>query len=343
MAISPDDRATIESLITRRAGACPSRLRLQHHVLRGGLEAASIDHVTAHYLDVEGRERPFTVVLKRLTGSAIREAAVYEGLVVPHAGDLAPHLYDVVGTGTDCVTLCLEALTPVSTWPWGERRAAHSVLAAAAALHIRAPDALALAALRAWDYEAALQAAAASTLELLEQLRRQRGLWNFGGALRWTRRVVATLPELRRQLLGFGPFGSAVLHGDLHSGNVVLRDSPEPGVPVLLDWGRARVGSPLEDVSSWLQSLGTWEPEARRGHDTLFVGYLAARGMEARLNADMRAAYWLAGACNALAGALGYHLSVMLDPSVPSEGRASAAGQVREWVRVLRRADVFWG
>ena len=128
----------------------------------------------------------------------------------------------------------------------------------------------------------------------------------------------------------------------MHPGNVVLRRQDGGTDPVLLDWGRARIGSPLEDVSCWLQSLGTWEPEARRRHDTLLAGYLAARGLAPRLDADLRAGYWLAGASNALSGALVYHLSVLLDARLPSATRASAAYSAREWVRVLRRADAFW-
>jgi hypothetical protein len=107
--------------------------------------------------------------------------------------------------------------------------------------------------------------------------------------------------------------------------------------PVLIDWGRARIGSPLEDVSSWLQSLGYWEPEARRRHDTLFAGYLSARGLERRLSADLRAAYWVAGACNALSGALQHHLWVARTGRDVS-ARASAARSARDWLRVIRRA-----
>jgi hypothetical protein len=72
-------------------------------------------------------------------------------------------------------------------------------------------------------------------------------------------------------------------------------------------WLAARPGAPLEDVSAWVQSLGHWEPQARRYHDTLVRQYLAARGLEPRLDRTFRRLYWIAGACNALAGALRYH------------------------------------
>ena len=64
--------------------------------------------------------------------------------------------------------------------------------------------------------------------------------------------------------------------------------------------------------------------------------------MVPRLSTELRAAYWLAGACNALSGALAYHLSVLLDDGLPSGRRASAAYSARGWVRVLRQADAFW-
>jgi hypothetical protein len=123
---------------------------------------------------------------------------------------------------------------------------------------------------------------------------------------------------------------------------VILRRHRGRDEPVLLDWGRARIGSPLEDVSSWLQSLGVWEPEARRRHDTLFGWYLAARGLDRRLGRDLRVAYWLAGASNALAGALSYHLSIMVERRVSPARLTNARTAALGWLRVLRRADACW-
>jgi hypothetical protein len=45
----------------------------------------------------------------------------------------------------------------------------------------------------------------------------------------------------------------------------------------LIDWARARRGSPFEDVASWLHSLGCWEPEARRRHDSLLTDVISTR------------------------------------------------------------------
>ncbi|HEX6534837.1 MAG TPA: phosphotransferase [Gemmatimonadaceae bacterium] len=333
---------TLESLIARREGVPPAHLRVETRPLRGGLEAASIDRITARYRDARNRERVVHLVVKRLAGPAIREATIYEELVAKQAADLAPRILHVQHLGVERADVYMEALRPVRAWPWRERRAVECVLECVASLHARTVGAEAMATLRDWDYEVELQSTAILTLERLERLDRRTAGWRVADALRWTRRVVDVLPTLRRELLAHRAFGRAIIHGDLHSGNVVLRRRRGRLEPLLLDWGRARVGSPLEDVSSWLQSLGAWEPEARRRHDTLFVGYLAACGMEPRLDAGARAAYWLAGASNALAGALLYHLAVLLDDRVSVARRASAAWMAREWVRVLRRADYFW-
>ena len=133
-------------------------------------------------------------------------------------------------------------------------------------------------------------------------------------------------PRVQPVLLAAAAFRMAVLHGDVHSGNVVVRVQEGAERVVLLDWARARLGSPLEDVSSWLQSLGYWEFEARRRHDTLLRRYLAARGLSTHLGREVRDVYWFAGACNVLAGALRYQLLAADGwSSVPSRARADAA------------------
>jgi Ser/Thr protein kinase RdoA (MazF antagonist) len=155
-----------------------------------------------------------------------------------------------------------------------------------------------------------------------------------------TTRLVAALPEIRRVLLASAPH-AAWIHGDMHPGNVILRRGAAGAEPVLLDWARARPGSPLEDVSAWVQSLGHWEPQARRFHDTLVRAYLAARGLEPRLDRQFRRLYWLAVACNALAGALRYHVDTLGQARTPAQ-RATALTLTRKWLRVIRRADASW-
>lgn len=333
---------SVATLLERLHGVRPRELHLQRRALRGGLEAAGIARVVARYVDDRGRRRVFTLVIKHLQGATTREALVYEHFVAACAAELAPRLLASHQLGPGRTVLYLEAVRPTSAWPWRETRAAQRVLDRVARLHSSVPDQDAVAALAAWNYEAELQRAAVLTLDRLERLPARPDFAPIRQGARWAHRVVAALPAMRRQLLAFGPLGRGAIHGDLHPGNAVVHRRRGCDEPVLLDWGRARLGSPLEDVSSWLQSLGCWEPEARRRHDTLLAGYLSARGMDRALGTDLRAAYWLAGASNALAGALSYHVSVVLDGETTGARRASAAYSAREWLRVLRRADACW-
>ncbi len=336
------DLASVSALLERLHDAGPRELRLEHRPLRGGLEAAGVARVVARYRDDRGRPRVFTLVMKRLAGVTVREALVYEHLVEPHASGFAPRLLATRPHAEQGAVLLLESLRPSGAWPWRAAAASQAVLERAALLHAVTPGAELRAVLAGWDYEAELEANARRTLELLERLRRRPALPRAGAALSLTRRLVADLPALRRQLLGYAPFGRAPIHGDLHPGNVLLRRRRGRQEPVLLDWGRARLGSPLEDVSSWLQTLAGWEPEARRRHDTLLTAYLRARGLALRLDSELRAAYWLAGASNALAGALLHHLTLLHDETAPGRQRAVSAWAAREWLRVLRRAHAFW-
>jgi aminoglycoside phosphotransferase (APT) family kinase protein len=128
----------------------------------------------------------------------------------------------------------------------------------------------------------------------------------------------------------------------MHAGNAIVHGDGEQRELVLVDWGRARFGSPLEDVASWLQSLGYWEYEVRRRHDSLFRHYLAARNLPDRFTPELRALYWFAASSNAMAGALRYHLAVINDPERTREEQAESAGAVSDWLRIIRRADACW-
>lgn len=337
----PDTRH-ISAFLQQLEGAPPRELQLDIQPLHGGLMAAAVSLVTAHFKDPYGHSRDLTFVVKVLEGPTTREAHVYERLVASHANELSPRLLGIESLGPERHALFLEAVRKAEDWPWRDVEVAQSVLARLACFHMALPAEEATTVLPPWDYDAELQHSALATLELLERCRRNPDLTWFTRHVPSVRRMVAALPEVRRQLLDFSPLGAAALHGDVHPGNALIRRRADCHEPVLIDWGRARVGSPLEDVSSWLQSLGYWEPEARRRHDTLLAGYLSARGLERRLASDLRTAYWLAGASNALSGALTYHLSVASAPHVDSHQRASSAYSARDWLRVLRRADASW-
>jgi Ser/Thr protein kinase RdoA (MazF antagonist) len=193
-----------------------------------------------------------------------------------------------------------------------------------------------------WDYEAELQDSAQLTLDTFDRILLAGASENMRDARRWLRRIVLDLPRIRQSLLDNQDFPRTTLHGDVHSGNVVLRSARGTPSTVLLDWGRARCGSPFEDVSSWLQSLSHWEPEARRRHDTLVRYYLRARGGSDVLHRSVRDLYWLAAACNVLAGALRYHLVVAGSNDQPARVRVGAHGAVRHQLRVIRRAHAVW-
>lgn len=301
--------------------------------LRGGLTARSVTELRIRYV-AESKRRDVAIVVKHLSPAAIREALVYEQLLSRCIGH-APRLLHVARTPAG-VAIVLERVRRARAWPWRDATFAGAVLSAAARLHTRPLETLPPV-LAAWDYERELAASASATLAALEA----SPPYPAGGR-RWptgpARRIATSLAALRAELLSFPGLAPALLHGDLHPGNVLLHGSDRI---VLLDWERARVGSPLEDVASWLVSLGHHEPEARRRHDTLLCGYLAARGLAPRLGPELRRAYWIAAASNALAGALRYHLVRCADPVLPEHDRCAAAGSARAWLRVLRRADAW--
>lgn len=312
---------------------------LEVRPLRGGLVAAAVQQIRIVYRNQHGRRCLAHVVAKELRGPAARERWVYELLDTWRAGDLAPRLLGVEERQPDAWVLYLEHVTRTRAWPWREAHLARCVLESLAMIHARTAATGELPAPLRWDYDAELAEQAQDTLALLERCRRWPGATALARRVPAVRRVVRALPAMRRHLRAFQPLGQCVLHGDLHPGNVLLRRRAGRARPVLLDWGRARLGSPLEDVSAWLQSLGYWELEARRRHDTLLRAYLSARGLDDTLTPELRAAYWLAGASNALAGALRYHLALA---GQTGPRRDAAIRVAMDWLRIIGRADAYW-
>jgi hypothetical protein len=332
-------RHSIVTFAARLGGGRAVRVRLEP--LAGGLESVSVLRADI-VIEKRGRRRRVRFVAKLLEGPLVREVAIYERLVASSARGLAPALLGVDRLGTDKALLYLEAVCTQPAWPWRDTRASAEVLVQLARLHGAArPDTMAT--MPDWDYEAVLLGRARQALATLEEAPRRFLPLSLLRTRAPLRRLVRALPRFRAELLRYAPFGRAVIHGDVHSGNVLLVRRGERDRPVFVDWARARSGSPLEDVSSWLQSLGCWEPEARRRHDSLLGRYLRARDLPVRLGTDLRAAYWLAAASNVLAGAFHYHLSVALAGCRPGAAvRADSFGLAQAWARVLRRADAFW-
>ncbi|HYO11880.1 MAG TPA: phosphotransferase [Thermoanaerobaculia bacterium] len=335
------DEGALSAFVGRQAGGPVRELEMDIRPLRGGLESAAVARVGARFLDQRGKARLLSFVVKRLEGEPAREAEIYETLLGSLAPGFSPGLLGIDRMAADRCLLFLEPIRPVRRWPWRETELAGLVLDQLAQLHAEASFEGKALPLPSWDYDAELQRSARETLAFLAELPRDEDLLPLRRALAALRRMVFALPDFRRHLLDFPLLGRSVIHGDVHPGNALVRVRDTQERPVLLDWGRARIGSPLEDVSSWLQSLGYWEPQARRRHDTLLVRYLRARGLPPRLDRDLRDAYWLAGASNALSGALAYHLWRGMRASGPNE-RASSLHSAGDCLRVIRRADMCW-
>ncbi|HVL70008.1 MAG TPA: aminoglycoside phosphotransferase family protein [Vicinamibacterales bacterium] len=306
----------------------PPGVELDVKPIHGGLESTvARATVKGNVPHAPGLPRRF--VVKELRGAQRREADVYEllwrRLEHPPAARLLGH------TETDDASyLYLEDVRRLSAWPWRDHQASAAVCRALARVH-DAPDIA--AALPPWDYEAELARSADETLRVALMVRHGAApVWRRLGDLR---RVVTGLVEMRRRLLSGG---ATLIHGDVHPGNVIVRSGGGPYRIVLIDWARARLGSPLEDVASWLHSLGCWDVEARRRHDSLLAVYLQARHPPIRFDAAVRANYWLASASNGLSGAIRYHLVMLGNPAVTGKARADSQRALDEWQRVIRGA-----
>jgi len=308
-----------------------------------GTQSAGVARVVARFTDSRGRPRALRFVMKRLEGEPAREVAVYRSVVAAVARDLSPAMLGAEEIDPGSWLLLLEPVRPALRWPWRGMHLTGRVLERLAELHGAPSGALAMP---AWDYERALLDRGRELVALLDSLPRAGELARVHRSLPAIRRVVAALPAMRRALLELPSLGQSVIHGDVHTGNVIVARRGAGEQPVLLDWGRARIGSPLEDVSSWLQSLAYWEPEARRRHDTLLGAYLAARGLSRTPARGLRDAYWTAAASNVLAGALLFHLKSALQEDAPTRRaaalRAAALRAAEDGLRIVRRADACW-
>lgn len=330
------DRAAVATFVAARYGVSVSDSEMDVRRLQGGL-CSAVALVTAR-LRGRGRPRRVAFVVKLVEGDTAREAEIYRQLSTSVARSFSPRLLGAERLESGRWLLYLERIVPAHRWPWTDNAHTARVLERLARFH---EETLPGAILPDWDYEAELLRSGRATLDLGERLRRSDEV-ALDRALPALRRTVAALPAMRRQLAAFRPLGSVVIHGDVHPGNVLVRRRKGLVRPVLLDWARARVGSPLEDVSSWLQALGYWEPEAKRRHDTLLAGYLAARDLPPLLTRSLRDAYWFAAASNALAGALAVHLAEAIRPDATPDERQAAARNAADWLRVVRRADARW-
>jgi hypothetical protein len=320
--------SVLTAFIARHWSVPESHLELEVQPLHGGLESA----VARARISTDGSVSgiPSEVIVKQLSGELAREADVYEALWQHLRRPPAVQMFgrDVSG---DATYLYLEHATPSSRWPWPETALAARVCRELAKLH-DSPDLPREA--FSWNYEDQLIRSAEDTLRFATVARDASGqrAWRRLGGLR---RVVRALPRIRRRLLAKG---GAVIHGDMHPGNVILRATADDVEVVLIDWARARIGSPLEDIASWLHSLGCWEPQARRRHDTLMRAYLESGRVGRRFDSEVRVDYWFASVSNGLSGAIRYHLAVLADPTATGTARVNSGLALIAWERVVRRA-----
>lgn len=296
--------------------------------------------VTVRYRDSSGRLRLFRFVMKQLADRSAREAIIYERLVSAYAADIAPRVLAIHRPSPNFAVLYLEPIRRASAWPWRDLSNTRELLRRLAEFHIAAVNAMEL--VGDWDYEVEHCDLAWATRTALDRYRYHPDLPALSKVLPAVSRLVVDREKLRRQLLAEKPLQAQRIHGDVHPGNALVRSGSSANKLILLDWARARVGSPLEDVSSWLHSLGFWESEAKRRHDTLLGDYLAACGMDHQLTPHRRAAYWLAGASNALSGALLHHLRIAEDATQSTARRLISVRAAQGWLRVIRRADAWW-
>lgn len=308
--------------------ASPREVRISR--LSGGLESA-VARVDVTNATSGTRRRTF--VVKRLDAGQEHEVRAYR-LLHDLNVEVTPELLGLRLKGGS-VYLFIDWIPSESRWPWQDLRWPERVAEQLARLHeiaVIPPE------VERREYENRLVESARETWRVFAWLSGPE-FESITSRRASLRRFIEDLTEVRRTLFTEGPFPPALIHGDAHPGNAIVHASRD--ATVLIDWGRTRLGSPFEDVSSWLQSLGLWEPRARRRHDRLFASYLRSRGLDA-ITSEVRDHYWLAAGCNALAGALRYHIVAALDHPSRSAGRAEHVRLAARWMAIVRRADARW-
>jgi hypothetical protein len=303
--------------------------------LSGGLDSFGVARVRARF-EWKGIRRSRTLLLKR-TPAGSPEARLHTE-ILPSAGvTMAPALLGVHQLEHEDIYI-FEFVRGVARWPWSDTVHCGLVLQELAELHRKELTIF-------QNEEAYNDCLGAESLRLLEAFERAAPGSPVAFARKHKRlvqRIAEALPVIRRELMANTTFRSTLIHGDVHSGNIIMRRERGAARPVFLDWGRSRHGSPLEDVSSWLESLGFWEPEAKRRHDALLRQYLVCYRGEDNLTEEVRGLYWAAAACNVLAGAAIYHFSVAEDARRSPHERDSAVRSLADCIRVLRRGAAYW-
>jgi hypothetical protein len=332
--LAPAHEACIADFVERFISSKRSRFKLTVVPLRGGLESESVLRVQVRATTPQGANHAFTFVVKTLRGPSVREASVYETLSC-WAPTVAPRLLSII-RGDESTLLFIDSIPRSDPWPWHETLSAQNVLVRLANFHA---SRVAATSVEHWDYERELQAIAEYTLDRLRGFAARSGDAKVRAIVPTLRRFVANLPSARARLLSQPGLPATFIHGDVHPGNVLMTPDGTALRPVFVDWARARLGSPLEDVSSWIEWLRFWEPTAERTFDILLARYLSTRGLPSQSDRSLGRAYWTAAALNCCSGALSYHLERAEDPGLHPKQRGIARGAIHHCVNMLRNAD----
>ena len=216
------DSTRVRAFAARLMGSSPEDLRTYTHALRGGLESVAIARwVVENTRDKQAHQR-LTFVVKRLDGPQQREALVYKE-VLTNMSEIAPALVGVERPQQHVTYLYLEYVRPARAWPWTDASAAGRVLDTLADLHGHLPNERLSGSGLVWDCETELVRSAEATIDAFDRtLAGGIELAWLGWARGALRRTVQSLLAMRRTLLTADAFGSSVIHGDVHSGNVPM-------------------------------------------------------------------------------------------------------------------------
>ncbi len=331
--------AGILGAIEQATGTAPKELLVSAVPIEGGLEAERVWRLDAEFRGERGRTWTLPLVAKELVGASRREAQAYTAVLANNPEHCFPKLFHVEQQANRTV-LYLEFVEGKSAVPFQPIASTRAVVERLARFHAGGARAHSqpFNSVHDLDREADLQRCAQDTVHRLGPCLDQLGLGGLRPRVPAVAALVDELPAIRRELLDLSELEPAVLHGDLHLGNVLFRRSPPE--PVLVDWSFMHGGSPLEDLFRWVQSVGYVRRDTVRQRDAMLRAYLAARGLESRLSSTIYGAYWLAGACTALGGALMYDLgrAARLHGSARSAALLAAMSEID----AITHAKAFW-
>lgn len=250
--------------------------------LRFQVAATSRVHVcTVHFRMSNDERQSINIVRKTIPKRWPNEPKVYEELL-PEVLISIPRLYWVdhqVGTSA----LYLEYVQPVEEWPWQDISFHKLVLGQLARLHAHfwnQNDRLAsvhwLSENSSAYYSRLFKTKTYQTISNLYKGQEHGVLGDL------TSDLIASVENISRALQRILHFlhhqKRTLLHGDLHGENVLVGKDRHvnDGQVLIIDWDRARLGHPLEDLSRWIENFQWTAPEITPSRETLLHIYSEA-------------------------------------------------------------------